>query len=183
MAHEGEIGLRRRTVRLSDHHPSWGKYFRMEKELILRTIGDKVIEIRHIGSTSILGMPAKPIIDIMASVKTLVDVEPFTRHLIAIGYKDRGSGGVVGRRYFVKGEGEEEKKSHHLNFCEMNSFFWRSHLAFRDFLEQNADAAAQYARLKRELANKFPNDREAYTIEKEKFVRSILNLAMKERCP
>ena len=102
-------------------------------------------------------------------------VEPFVQDLKLIGYEDRGNGDAPGRRYFVKGA--EEKRTHHLNFCELNGIFWRSHVLFRDYLEKHPDAAKQYATIKRALAAKFPNDRRAYTAGKEEFVRSILKLA------
>ncbi|SRR6266566_1676531 len=170
-----EIGLSRWTVKVVAHHPKWAEYFRQEKEILFQIMGPKLLAIRHTGSTSIPAMPAKPIVDILAAVKTLSDVEPFREDLVMIGYKDKGNGDVFGRRYFVKGE--EDKRTHHLNFCEMNSLFWTSHLAFRDYLERHPDAAKQYAALKRALAAKFPNDRPAYTAGKEEFVRSILKLA------
>jgi GrpB-like predicted nucleotidyltransferase (UPF0157 family) len=178
MAYDDEIGLRRGTVKVVAHHPNWAEHFRKEKELLCKIMGEKVLDIRHVGSTSIRGMPAKPIVDILAAVQTSTDVELFTEDLIIIGYEDKGNGGVLGRRYFVKGG--EEKRTHHLNFCEMNSFFWTSHLLFRNYLERHPHAAKQYSVLKRALAEKFPNDRNAYTTGKEKFVRSILNRAMNE---
>lgn len=92
-----------------------------------------------------------------------------------IGYEDRGNGGEPGRRYFVKGP--EEKRTHHLNFCELNGVFWTRHVLFRDHLEKHPDAANQYAALERALAAKFPNDRLAYAAGKEEFVHSILKFA------
>lgn len=176
---DDEIGLPRWTVRVVAHDPKWAGYFCREKEILFQIMGPKLLDVRHIGSTSIPAMPAKPIVDILAAVKTLSDVEPFREDLIRIGYQDKGNGDVVGRRYFVKGGAD--KRTHHLNFCEMNSVFWTSHLAFRDYLERHPDAAKQYAALKRVLAAKFPDDRPAYTTGKEEFVRSILKLAATER--
>lgn len=178
MAYGDEIGLHRGMVRIAPYHPRWAEYFRMEKELLLKTMGEKVVDIRHIGSTSIVGMPAKPILDILVGVQTLAAVEPFAKDLSVIGYEDRGNGDEPGRRYFVKGAGE--KRTHHLNFCESNGSFWIKHVLFRDYLEKHSDARKQYAILKQALAERFPTDRNAYTTGKEEFVRSILNLAMSE---
>ncbi len=176
---DDEIGLPRWTVKVVAHNPKWAEYFRREKEILLQIMGPKLLDVRHIGSTSIPAMPAKPIVDILAAVKALSDVEPVREDLISVGYQDKGDGDVPGRRYFVKGA--EDRRTHHLNLCEMNSLFWTSHLAFRDYLERHPDAAKQYAALKRALAAKFPDDRPAYTTGKEEFVRSILNLAANER--
>lgn len=178
MAHKAEIGLHRGTVKLVAHNPKWTECFSEEKELLSKTMGEKILDLRHIGSTSIPGMLAKPILDILAGVKTLADVEAFTQDLNKVGYEDRGDGGIFGRRFFVKGG--EAKRTHHLNFCEMNSFFWESHLAFCDYLRRHPDAAKEYSALKRGLADRFPNDRGAYTTGKGEFVRSILNRVMNE---
>jgi GrpB-like predicted nucleotidyltransferase (UPF0157 family) len=177
MANDSNIGLGRRTVKLVPHDPKWAECFVAEEQLLLQTLGEKVLEVRHIGSTSIPGVPAKPIIDILAAVPRLADVEAFSADLRRLGYEDKGSGGVEGRRYFVKGT--EARRTHHLNFCERDGFFWRSHLVFRDYLVRHPDAAAEYSALKRELAARFPTDRAAYTNGKETFVRAIVELAMK----
>jgi GrpB-like predicted nucleotidyltransferase (UPF0157 family) len=174
MAYGDEIGLHRAIVRIVSYDPKWAEYFRTEKELLEKMLGDAALEIRHIGSTSIMGMPAKPIVDILVGVRRLAQVEAFVKDLKLIGYEDRGHGDQPGRRYFVKGA--EEKRTHHLNFCELNGLFWTRHVFFRDYLEQHPDAANQYADLKRGLAEKFPSDRPAYTTGKEEFVRSILKL-------
>jgi GrpB-like predicted nucleotidyltransferase (UPF0157 family) len=164
-------------VKLVAHNPKWAKYFSQEKELLSTVLKERVLEIRHIGSTSILGMPAKPILDILAAVKVLSDVDAFKRDLEIIGYEDKGDGDVPGRRYFVRGG---ETRTHHLNFCERNSFFWRSHLAFCDYLNRHPETATEYALLKRTLADQSPNDRSAYTDGKEEFVHSVLHRAMNE---
>ena len=178
MAHKAEIGLQRGTVKLVAHNPKWAERFSEEKELLAKILGEKTLDLRHIGSTSVPGILAKPILDILAAVKALAEVEAFIQDLNKVGYQDKGDGGVFGRRFFVKGG--EAKRTHHLNFCEMNSFFWESHLAFCDYLRRHPDAAKEYSALKRGLADRFPNDRGAYTSGKAEFVRSILHRAMSE---
>ena len=165
-------------MRVVPYHPQWAEYFRREKKLLLKTMGETALDIRHIGSTSIVGMPAKPILDILVGLQTLAAVEPFVKDLNLIGYEDRADGDEPGRRYFVKGAAE--KRTHHLNFCELNGSFWTRHILFRDYLEKHPDVAKQYAALKRALAAKFPANRPAYTTGKEEFVRSILQLAANE---
>lgn len=176
MAYENEIGLHRAIVKVVPYRPKWAEYFLKERALLLKIMGEEVLDIRHIGSTSIVGMPAKPILDILVGLQTLAAVEPFVEDLNLIGYEDRGNGDDLGRRYFVKGA--EAERTHHLNFCELNGSFWKRHVHFRDYLEKHADAARAYAALKRALAERFPNDRKAYTAGKEEFVRSIVNLAL-----
>jgi len=174
------VGLQRGTVKLVAHDTKWAEYFRNEKELLSRILAERVLDTRHIGSTSIAGIPAKPILDIMVAVKTLSDVEAFTQDLEKIGYEDKGDGGVAERRFFVKGT--EANRTHHLNFCELNSFFWRSHLAFCEYLGRHPEIAGEYSSLKRGLADRFPNNRAAYTAGKQEFIRSVLAQAMNETC-
>ena len=178
MAYENEIGLNRAIVRVVPYHPQWAEYFLREKELLFKIMGKTVLDIRHIGSTSIMGMPAKPILDILVGLRRLAEVEPFVDDLNSIAYEDRGNGDEPGRRYFVKGA--EQRRTHHLNFCELNGTFWTRHVAFRDYLEKNSYVAQEYAALKRALAEKFPTDRPSYTAGKEKFVHSIMKLAAGE---
>jgi GrpB-like predicted nucleotidyltransferase (UPF0157 family) len=178
MAHRGDIGLHRGTVKLVEHSPNWSECFREERELLLRILGEKVVDVRHIGSTSIPGMAAKPIIDILAAVQALTDVETFVDDLNKFGYEDKGDGGVPGRRFFVKGVAAN--RTHHLNFCETNSEFWTSHVAFCDYLVRHPATAQEYSLLKRKLADQFPIDRSAYTAGKEQFVRLVLDRAANE---
>lgn len=175
MARGDEIGLHRGTVRIVPYSPQWAEYFREEQVLLFEILGRKALDIRHIGSTSIVGMPAKPILDILVGVEVLATVEALVEDLNRVGYQDKGDGGEPGRRYFVRGT--EEKRTHHLNFCELNGLFWKRHLLFRDYLEAHPDAGKQYSQLKQALASRFPNDHTAYTNGKEEFVRSILKLA------
>ena len=172
MSHRDEIGLPRGTVRIVPYSPRWAEYFLEEKTLLLEILRGEALDIRHIGSTSIVGMPAKPILDILVGVERLATVEAFAEDLNRIGYQDKGDGGEPGRRYFVKGA--EDKRTHHLNFCEQNGLFWMRHIFFRDYLEEHPDTAKRYRDLKRALATKFPHDRNAYTNGKEEFVCSIL---------
>lgn len=178
MPEHGHIGLSNRVVKLVDHDPAWAECFKQEKKLLLAVCAGRVLDIRHVGSTSIPGIPAKPVIDMIAAVRTLSDVETLARELNEIGYTHKGNGDVPGRRYFVKGP--PENRTHHLNCCEPNSPFWRSHLAFRDYLASHPEAAAEYAGLKLRLAQQFPTDRLAYTNGKEEFVLSVTQRAMQD---
>src|ERR1700739_1575757 len=159
------LGLRPGTVRLLPCNPEWPVHFQAEREVLQKTLGVKVLEIRHVGSTAIPGMPAKPIIDILAGVENLADVEDFTDALQGIGYEDKGDGDVPGRRYFVKNN--KGARTHHLNFYEMNSPGWITHMLFCDYLKSHEEVAKEYAQLKQKLANEFPSDRASYADGKQ----------------
>ena len=127
----------------------------------------------HTGSTSIPGMAAKPILDILAGRRTDEEREPAIRALQAAGYVYRGEQEIPGRDFFRRGE----PRQYHVHLAHSDSAFHRDHRAFRDYLRTHADAAAEYAALKRELAVKHPFDREAYIQGKTAFVEGILQLA------
>ena len=174
----GSIGLKRGTVRLLPYDPDWPMYFQAEKDMLRNALGASVLEIRHIGSTAIPGMPAKPIIDILAAVKNLADVSDFIDPLIRLGYQDKGDGSVAGRRFFVKGT--EAARTHHLNFYEMNSPGWTTHIIFCEYLKSHVKVARQYAELKEKLARMFPTDRASYTDGKEGFVAAVAEKSARE---
>ncbi len=151
-----------RPVVIADYDPAWPAKFEAERDLIVRTCGDGAfVRIEHIGSTSVPGLSAKPIIDMMPGLRSLEDARPLIPLLESIGYEyvpafehDTSSGsGMPFRRYFRKDENGE--RAYHLHAVEAGSSFWAEHLLFRDYLRGHSDAAADYARLKRDLAAEF----------------------------
>ena len=168
------IGLQRGIVRLHSHHPDWKNIFIKEKRLIDHAVGDFVLDIQHIGSTSIPGILAKPIIDIGIAVNdfdgAMVCVEPLEN----IGYWYRGEHGVPGRRYFTKGT--EIITDFHLHMHEIESKDWDEHIAFRDYLIEHQEKAMEYSELKKRLAMEYEKDREKYLSEKSKFIKKILEI-------
>ena len=94
--------------------------------------------------------------------------------LRAAGYVYRGEQEIPGRDFFRRGE----PRQYHVHLAHTHSAFHRDHRAFRDYLRSHADAAAEYAALKRELAVKHPFDREAYILGKTAFVERVLELAL-----
>jgi len=143
-------------------------YKEEEKEL-LRVLGDVIIDVQHIGSTSVPGMIAKPIIDIMVAVKNLGDLALCIGGLEKLHYRFLGTGGRPGRLFFVKGQ--PENVTHHLHLVEKDSHYWRDNIFFRDYLRTHDNIAKEYAKLKLELAAKFKTDRESYKICKSKFIK------------
>lgn len=172
------IGLSRGIVKLSPYTDQWKNEFNKEKELLNSTVGDHVLAIEHVGSTSIEGLDAKPIIDIAMGVKSLDTVNDFRELLESIGYNYRGDGGIEGRVLFAKGS--EELRTHHLHIEVLNSNIWENHIYFRDYLRLHMEYIDEYSKLKNELALKFADDRGAYTKEKDKFISMVLEKAMEE---
>lgn len=166
------IGLERGTVTLSPHLEEWHRLFDQERDRILSAIGNRSFPIEHIGSTSICGIVAKPILDIMVGTPEYWPELAFVGALETIGYEYKGENGVPERHFFGKGV----PRTVHLNVVRFGGKFWLSHIAFRDYLKNNQDAAREYERLKLLLAERFPNDRESYTNGKLAFVENILDV-------
>ena len=169
------LGLDRKSIELVPHRAEWKTLFEAEANLLREAVGNYAVAIEHIGSTSVSGLEAKPIIDILVGVRKLDDAQKSIAPLACIGYEYRGEQGINGRFYFRKGTGEVS--THHLNVVEMTGDFWRSHLLFRDYLRQHADAAQSYGKLKRELALKHQGNRPAYTEAKADFIERLLEKA------
>jgi GrpB-like predicted nucleotidyltransferase (UPF0157 family) len=129
--------------------------------------------LEHTGSTAVPGLAAKPVLDILAGRRDDSDRAPAIAALEAAGYLYRGEQGIAGRDFFRRGE----PRQYHIHLVAVGSPFWNDHRTFRDYLHAHPDAAADYAKLKGELATRFPEDREAYNDGKTAFVESILAAA------
>jgi GrpB-like predicted nucleotidyltransferase (UPF0157 family) len=167
------IGLERDVVRLVPYSPEWARLFLEEERRLRALIGSYVIDIQHVGSTAIPGMIAKPIIDIAIAIARFEEGERCVEPIESLGYEYRGEHGIPGRHYFVKGD----PRTYHIHVLEHDSREWVKHIVFRDSLRQDRQAAKEYARLKRSLAEKHPNDRAAYTEGKTEFVAYVLERA------
>ena len=168
------IGLKRKTVRLMEHKAEWSEFFGAEAATIHQHIGDIVADIQHVGSTSVLGLPAKPILDIAVGVSSSEVIEKVAERLSRIGYIDRGDGGRDGGYLLVK-ESEPDVRTIHVHIVELTDTQWRNYIGFRDILRQDVAIRQKYAELKQQLAEKFRDDRKSYTSAKSDFIRGILS--------
>lgn len=161
-----------------DYDPLWPLLFRKEADAISRILGDNLVLIHHIESTSVPFLAAKPIIDIMPVVKDLSGVDAVSGEFVKLGYEYLGEFGIKGRRYLRKG-GQERTHQIHIFQMEDDTNILR-HLAFRDYLRSHRDVAMEYAELKKDLAARFPYDIDGYCDGKDAFVKKIENLALAE---
>lgn len=161
-----------------DYDPLWPLLFQKEADAISRILGDNIVLIHHIGSTSVPFLAAKPIIDIMPVVKDLSGVDAVSGEFVKLGYEYLGEFGIKGRRYLRKG-GQERTHQIHIFQMEDDTNILR-HLAFRDYLRSHRDVAMEYAALKKDLAARFPYDIDGYCDGKDAFVKKIENLALAE---
>lgn len=151
--------------------PDWPEAFKREAGNIKQIMGDNLLQIFHIGSTSVPGLRAKPIIDIMPVVRTLTQVDTCTAKFEALGYEVMGEFGIPGRRYMRKGGDNRTHQVH--TFQYTNTADILRHLAFRDYLRCHPDICAAYGELKNSLAQQYSSDIEAYSNGKEGFVRQV----------
>ena len=170
------------SIVIADYDPRWPAMFEEERARILEAVGEWIVDIQHVGSTSVPGLAAKPIVDIMPGIRSLADtpqiIEPLAR--IAYEYVAEYEDQLPERRYFRKPPGPERqwRRDFHLHMVETTSPFWRRHLAFRDYLRSHPEACDEYAALKRRLAAVYTADREGYTEAKTEFITRIEKLAL-----
>ena len=167
------LGLESGVVRLVEYDAGWPALFAAEQQRIRDQCGTLALRLEHVGGTSIPGMCAKPILDIVAGRPRDTSIQDCIAALQRAGYEHRGERGVPGRHYFRRGQ----PRAYHVHLVEEGGPLWRDYIAFRDYLRVHREAAGQLADLKRVLAARFPQDREAYMIAKSPHVQEILRLA------
>lgn len=172
------IGLKRGTVKLSESQfNEWQREFEKEKTILLDRIGGLISEIRHIGSTSIPGIKAKPIIDMMAVIDELDDYKKLIGPLEEIGYHFMPDRVFEARERIFFPKGSEDNRTHHLNLVVRGGQQYVNNLLFRDYMRNNEKARKDYQALKQRLAEQFKDDRAAYTEAKSEFIENVLDQA------
>lgn len=152
------------------YNTNWPAMFEEEATLIHHALGTNCLTIHHIGSTSVPGLFAKPIIDILPVVKNILAVDKTTKAMEDLGYEAKGENGIAFRRYFQKGR---NIRTHNVHVYEEGDPEIDRYLKFRDWMRSHEDDAQAYANLKIELAAKFPHDILQYCNGKDAFVASV----------
>ena len=163
-------------VTVVNYDPEWPSNYAREQGCIAEILKDNCISIYHIGSTSVPGLPAKPVIDIMAVVRSLEEVDRAAEKFSAIGYESLGEFGIAGRRYLRKGGDERTHQIHVFQADDWNNI--GRHLAFRDYMRAHEKERDEYAKIKKDLAQEFPYDIDGYCDGKESFVREMEERAL-----
>lgn len=154
------------------HEAKWQADFEAEATLVRNALGENVLAVHHIGSTSISGIYAKPVIDILVEVKDIVEVDARNSAIESLGYEVMGEFRIPGRRYFRKDD-SEGNRTHQIHTFENGSDHVIRHLAFRDYLIAHPGEALEYSELKRRLAADHPYDVDAYIDGKDPFILEI----------
>lgn len=164
------LGLDAEKVMLAEYDKEWNSYYTSEFILIKNALGDSVIDIQHIGSTSIVGMKAKPIIDILVGLESFLKINTIIKNMENIGYIYAYWAGIPNDYTFRKGN----FTTHLVHIVEYGKENWFHNIVFRDKLRNNPDLVKQYEELKEELVKKFPDSREKYTEGKNKFIADVI---------
>ena len=149
-----------------------GDALQEERQRLTDALGSLALDIQHVGSTSVPGLAAKPILDIGVAIASEADVEVCVPLLQALGYRYEGYRGASEGYFFNRGR--EERLTHYLHMLLIDSPDWRNYLRFRDTLIAHPEIRDQYMQIKQALAVQYPADRPAYTAGKAAFIQSVL---------
>jgi GrpB-like predicted nucleotidyltransferase (UPF0157 family) len=169
-----------RKVEVVPHDPNWLNLFEIESKQIAIALGENIIKVHHIGSTSIETIYAKPIIDILVEVSSIFKVDENNSQMQALGYQCMGEFGIKDRRFFRK-DNQAGIRTNHIHVFEVNSAQIARHLRFRDYLNTHLEDAESYSMLKQSLAEKYPDDIEGYMDGKHDFIQEIDRKAVEWR--
>ncbi|WIF56721.1 GrpB family protein [Atlantibacter hermannii] len=164
-----------RKITVVAYDARWPEQYETERTLLQATLGQVIYHIHHIGSTSVPGLAAKPVIDILLEVTALDELDRLNAAMAAIGYCARGENGISNRRYFTKGG---DQRSHQVHAFVAGDTQIRKHLAFRDYLITHEETAARYAEIKRVAVRASENDAHRYSALKADFIEHHLRLAL-----
>jgi GrpB-like predicted nucleotidyltransferase (UPF0157 family) len=158
-------------VRIVKYDPKWPDLFQNLGKALREALGETAIRIDHIGSTSIRGLDAKPIIDIQISVSSFDPLEKYCKPIESIGFVYRADNLDLTKRYFREKPGERRT---HIHVRRVGSFSEQFALLFRDYLRVHDEDAKEYASVKYELAKKYQDDRLRYTEGKSPIFWAIM---------
>ena len=170
--------MRQDLIVIEAYDPGWADSFRIQKAALEDVLHDWLVApVAHIGSTSVPGLPAKPIIDMLAVIDHYEAFSPALAELQRVGWIPAPEPDDAHRRKWSACFPGVEHRTHHLHVVELHSVGWRDWLLFRDYLRTNVEDAARYARLKTELAAADRNDRARYRAGKSPLISEIMERA------
>lgn len=166
----------KRSLSVVSYDPNWPEMFKHEQLILTEVLAECVVQIDHIGSTSVPHLEAKPIIDILIEVSTLTAFDDASTRFNNSSYELKGENGISGRRYIQKGG---NNRSHHIHVFETGDDNLLRHRVFAKYLQCHPKIAKEYGLLKREAARKSKNDIKKYIDFKHKFIQHHEKLALK----
>lgn len=173
------MSQQQRPVEVLPYDPNWPRLFDEEVALlapIFQAGGVSDVVWSHIGSTSVPGLVAKPIIDMLPEVPDIEQLDALNSQMERLDYQPMGEYGLPGRRYFRKLDGERHLI--HLHCYQTGNPEITRHLAFRDYLRAHPDVAKQYADIKVAIAAKYPHSLAKYQSGKDTYVEEVERIAL-----
>jgi len=163
-------GLAHGTVQLAEWTPRWAELFAAEAARLRAALGDLALDVEHYGSTSVPGLVAKPLLDILVGGAEATDPAPYIAALSPLGYDYSAHAGVPEHLVFGRGTA----RTHLVHVVRYGGETWRKALAFRDALRTDPGLRDDYAALKRQLAERHGFERSRYTAAKSAFIERAL---------
>jgi GrpB-like predicted nucleotidyltransferase (UPF0157 family) len=155
------------------YDPAWPAAFALLCDRLAPVLGELAAGIEHVGSTAVPGLDAKPIVDVDVVLRHEADLPEAIARLARLGYTHLGDLGIVGREAF-RAPAQPPQPAHHLYVCAAGAAALQAHLTLRDALRADRELAAAYGELKRELAQRYRNDRDSYAEGKSAFIAAVL---------
>ena len=172
--------IRHNHIVIAEYDQAWIDSFQREVICLQRLMGDLLVQAHHIGSTSVPGLAAKPVVDLLLEVTDVKKLDDLQATSISHGYQFWGEYGLVGRRYLTKGT---DPRTHNIHSYTSGDSALHRHLAFRDYLRAHPDVAADYVSLKRRLAAECNHDIDKYCDGKDAFIKHHQQLALEYVSP
>ncbi|WP_153126402.1 GrpB family protein [Peribacillus tepidiphilus] len=169
------IGLKRGIVELAQHESQWASVADQTIQRLKGIYKELAIDIQHVGSTSIKGIKAKPIIDLVIGVKNFQEVYDLVPRLEENGFYHKPENDQVWQIFFSCGN--DAIRTHHIHVVIYGEDRWKGYIQFRDYLNAHPDKARQYEALKKQLAATYPEDRQKYTEGKSDFIVQMMEEA------
>ena len=166
----------RGTVLLNEHDETWEIQAEAACANLKELLGDAAIDIQHVGSTSVPGLAAKPILDLVIGVRELSDLDPYVEKLARADIREVFQD-LPGQRLFVMGDFAKDTRTHHIHAVRWNDSAWKNYIRFRDYLRIFEEKRAEYEAEKRRLAALYPANRLAYTEGKAQLIEKLLKEA------
>lgn len=164
--------MKTKKVMVLPYDSGWASAFEAVKQEIVEALGDLIIGVEHVGSTSVRGMSAKPCIDLDVVIRDRSVFGAVVEKLAAVGYIHEGDLGIRDREAFRYAD-KPHLMTHHLYVCPQDSEELRRHMVFRDFLRSDPDAARRYSQVKETAAELFPENIDKYMEYKSGCIREL----------
>ncbi|MBQ6712070.1 MAG: GrpB family protein [Clostridia bacterium] len=164
--------MRTTKVVVLPYDSAWKAAFEEIRKEIEQAAGDLIVDVEHVGSTSVEGMSAKPCIDLDVVIPDHTVFDAVADRLKAIGYFHEGDLGIKGREAF-RYSGKPHLLTHHLYVCPRDSRELHRHVTFRNFLRSHPEAVKQYSTVKETAARLFPDDIDRYMAYKAPCIQAL----------